>query len=87
MKFSVFVPPNASARPRPALHFLTDLICTEETFMIKENALRHAAEFGLVLVLPDTSPWGLGLPGKEDSWDFGRGRFLSRRGSAGAARF
>ena len=55
--------------------------------MIKENALRHAAEFGLVLVLPDTSPWGLGLPGKEDSWDFGRGRFLSRRGSAGAARF
>ena len=73
MKFSVFVPPNAAARPRPALYFLAGLTCTEETFMIKAGALRHAAELGLVLVAPDTSPRGLGLPGEEDSWDFGTG--------------
>lgn len=73
MKFSVFVPPNASPRPLPALYFLAGLTCTEETFMIKANALRHAAELGLVLVAPDTSPRGLGLPGEEDSWDFGTG--------------
>lgn len=72
MKFSVFVPPTP-ARPRPALYFLAGLTCTEETFMIKANALRHAAELGLVLVAPDTSPRGLGLPGEEDSWDFGTG--------------
>jgi len=67
------VPPNASPRPRPALYFLAGLTCTEETFMMKANALRHAAELGLVLVAPDTSPRGLGLPGEEDSWDFGTG--------------
>ncbi len=73
MKFSVFMPPNASARPLPALYFLAGLTCTEETFMIKANALRHAAELGLILVTPDTSPRGLGLPGEEDDWDFGTG--------------
>jgi S-formylglutathione hydrolase len=73
MKFSVFVPPNASARPLPALYFLAGLTCTEETFMMKAHALRHAAELGLVLVAPDTSPRGLGLPGEEDGWDFGTG--------------
>ena len=73
MKFSVFVPPNAAARPLPSLYFLAGLTCTEETFMMKANALRHAAELGLVLVAPDTSPRGLGLPGEEDGWDFGTG--------------
>ncbi len=73
MKFSVFVPANPSARPLPSLTFLAGLTCTEETFMIKAGALRHAAELGLVLVAPDTSPRGLGLPGEEDSWDFGTG--------------
>lgn len=73
MKFSVFVPPKGPTRPRPVLYFLAGLTCTEETFMIKANALRHAAELGLVLVAPDTSPRGLGLPGEEDDWDFGTG--------------
>lgn len=73
MKFSVFVPAQASARPLPALYFLAGLTCTEETFMIKANALHHAAECGLVLVAPDTSPRGLGLPGEDDDWDFGTG--------------
>ena len=73
MKFSVFVPSKASVRPLPSLYFLAGLTCTEETFMIKAHALRHAAELGLVLVAPDTSPRGLGLPGEEDDWDFGTG--------------
>ena len=73
MRFSVFVPSNASARPLPALYFLAGLTCTEETFMMKANALRYAAELGLMLVAPDTSPRGLGLPGEEDDWDFGTG--------------
>jgi len=73
MKFSVFVPATASSRSRPALYFLAGLTCTEETFMIKANALRHAAELGLVVVTPDTSPRGLGLPGEDDDWDFGTG--------------
>ena len=73
MKFSVFVPPKTPARLFPSLHFLAGLTCTEETFMNKANALRHAAELGLVLVAPDTSPRGLGLPGEEDDWDFGTG--------------
>lgn len=73
MRFSVFVPSNSSARPLPALYFLAGLTCTEETFMMKANALRYAAELGLVLVAPDTSPRGLGLPGEEDDWDFGTG--------------
>lgn len=73
MKFSVFVPAIASSRSLPALYFLAGLTCTEETFMIKANALRHAAELGLVLVAPDTSPRGLGLPGEDDNWDFGTG--------------
>ena len=73
MKFSVFVPPGPAARPRPALYFLAGLTCTEETFMIKAGALRHAAEHGLVLVAPDTSPRGLGLPGEDEAWDFGTG--------------
>ncbi|TAJ86512.1 MAG: S-formylglutathione hydrolase [Reyranella sp.] len=73
MKFSVFVPSTASASPLPVLYFLAGLTCTEETFMIKANALRHAAKLGLVLVAPDTSPRGLGLPGEDDDWDFGTG--------------
>lgn len=73
MRFSVFVPPNASARPLPSLYFLAGLTCTEETFMIKAHALQQAAALGLVLVAPDTSPRGLGLPGEDDDWDFGTG--------------
>lgn len=73
MRFSVFVPPNASAGPLPSLYFLAGLTCTEETFMIKAHALQHAAALGLVLVAPDTSPRGLGLPREDDDWDFGTG--------------
>ena len=56
MKFSVYVPPAAKQRRLPVLYFLAGLTCTEETFMIKAGALRLAAELGLIVVAPDTSP-------------------------------
>jgi S-formylglutathione hydrolase len=73
MKFSVYVPSAAKERRLPVLYFLAGLTCTEETFMIKAGALRLAAELGLIVVAPDTSPRGLGLPGEDDDWDFGTG--------------
>jgi S-formylglutathione hydrolase len=73
MKFSVFVPPQAERGKVPVLYYLAGLTCTEETFMIKAGAQRRAAELGLMLVAPDTSPRGVPLPGDSDSWDFGVG--------------
>jgi S-formylglutathione hydrolase len=73
MRFAVFVPPQAAHRPCPALYYLAGLTCTEETFPIKAGAQVLAAEHGLVLVAPDTSPRGAGLPGEDASWDFGTG--------------
>ena len=77
MRFSVFLPPQAAERRRcPALLYLAGLTCTEETFMIKAGAQRLAAELGLALIAPDTSPRGPAaesLPGATASWDFGIG--------------
>jgi S-formylglutathione hydrolase len=71
MRFGVYLPPQAKAGPVPALYYLAGLTCNEETFLIKAGAVRLAAEHGLMLVAPDTSPRGLNLPGEHDSWDFG----------------
>ena len=73
MRFGVYLPPQAQRGPCPALYYLAGLTCTEETFAIKAGAQRCAAEHGLVLVMPDTSPRGLNLPGEAESWDFGVG--------------
>jgi S-formylglutathione hydrolase len=73
MRFSVFTPPQAEKGRVPILYYLAGLTCTEETFMMKGGAHRVAAELGLMLVAPDTSPRGLKLPGESDSWDFGVG--------------
>jgi S-formylglutathione hydrolase len=73
MKFGVFLPPQARERPVPALYYLAGLTCTEETFAIKAGAQRLAAELGVALVTPDTSPRETALPGDRDSWDFGQG--------------
>ena len=73
MKFSVFLPPQASTGPVPALVYLAGLTCNEETFMTKAGAQRLAAELGLALIAPDTSPRGAKVPGEADSWDFGVG--------------
>jgi S-formylglutathione hydrolase len=73
MRFSMFVPPQAGERPVPVLYYLAGLTCTEETFMIKAGAQRLAAELGILLVSPDTSPRKARLPGDDASWDFGLG--------------
>ena len=73
MKFSVFLPPATQQGPVPALLYLAGLTCTEETFMVKAGAQRLAAELGLALIAPDTSPRGANVPGEADSWDFGVG--------------
>ncbi|MBI4381629.1 MAG: S-formylglutathione hydrolase [candidate division NC10 bacterium] len=71
MKFAVFTPPQAERGRVPVLYYLSGLTCTEETFMIKAGAQRRAAELGLMLVAPDTSPRGVTLPGDSDAYDFG----------------
>jgi S-formylglutathione hydrolase len=73
MRFSIFVPQQAQQRKLPVIYFLAGLTCTEETFMIKSGAQRMAAELGLILVCPDTSPRESPLPGDRDQWDFGIG--------------
>lgn len=73
MKFSVYLPPQAKTDRVPVLYFLSGLTCTEENFMVKAGAQQFAAKHGLLLVVPDTSPRGAGIPGEDDSWDFGTG--------------
>jgi S-formylglutathione hydrolase len=73
MRFSVYLPPQASHARVPALIYLAGLTCTEETFMIKAGAQRFAARHGLALIAPDTSPRGAGIEGESDAWDFGVG--------------
>ena len=73
MKFSVYQPPAAKQGPVPVLFYLAGLTCTEETFMIKAGAQRFAAEHGLMLVAPDTSPRDTGIDGADRDWDFGTG--------------
>lgn len=77
-RFAVYLPPRALAaesadRKVPALLYLAGLTCTEETFPIKAGAQRLAAELGLALITPDTSPRGAGVAGEADAWDFGVG--------------
>ena len=73
MRFSIYLPPASEQGSRPVLYWLSGLTCTEENFMIKAGAQRLAAQLGIILVAPDTSPRGLGLPGEDDHWDFGSG--------------
>ena len=73
MRFGVYVPPQARERKVPVLYYLAGLTCTEDTFLIKGGAQRMAAELGVMLVAPDTSPRGAGYPGEDASWDFGVG--------------
>lgn len=73
MEFSIYLPPQADHGPRPVLTFLSGLTCTWANATEKGGGQRHAAEHGLILVCPDTSPRGLDLPGEHDAYDFGSG--------------
>ena len=74
MRLGVYRPPQAlgpAGGPVPVLIYLAGLTCSEETFAIKAGAQRVAAQLGLMLVTPDTSPRGTAVTGADDSWDFG----------------
>jgi S-formylglutathione hydrolase len=73
MRFAVYLPPAAEAGPVPALYWLSGLTCTEENFSVKSGAQRYAAELGLALIIPDTSPRGVNIPGEDAQMDVGTG--------------
>ena len=75
MTFAVYLPPQAEQGGKlPVVYWLSGLTCTDENFMQKAGAQRMAAELGLIIVAPDTSPRGPGVPGDPDNaWDFGLG--------------
>ncbi|HEY4374283.1 MAG TPA: S-formylglutathione hydrolase [Burkholderiales bacterium] len=73
MRFAVYVPPQAKNHPVPVLTYLAGLTCTDETFMVKAGAQQWAAEYGVMLVAPDTSPRNTGIADETKDWDFGAG--------------
>jgi S-formylglutathione hydrolase len=74
MRFALFLPPQALAGQKvPLLTFLAGLTCTEETFSMKAGAQRLAAQLGLALLMPDTSPRNTGVDSEDHHWDFGVG--------------
>ncbi|MDN3680062.1 S-formylglutathione hydrolase [Vibrio tapetis subsp. quintayensis] len=75
MRFAIYLPPNASSdTPVPVLYWLSGLTCTDENFMQKSGAFKAAAELGIAIVAPDTSPRGEGVADDPDgSYDLGLG--------------
>ena len=74
MNFSVYLPPAAEAGPVPVLYWLSGLTCTDENFVNKAGAQQYAAQHGVAIVAPDTSPRGEGVPDDpEGAYDFGLG--------------
>src|ERR1700721_1733723 len=73
MRFAVYQPPQAAQQRCPVLYFLAGLTCTEETATLKAGAQRLAAELGMALVMPDTSPRATGIDGATGDWEFGEG--------------
>ncbi|QTL01635.1 S-formylglutathione hydrolase [Aquabacter sp. L1I39] len=73
MTFAVFVPPQAAAGPVPVLWYLSGLTCTHANVMEKGEYRAAAAELGLMIVCPDTSPRGPDVPDEPANWQFGSG--------------
>ena len=73
MTFAVFLPPQAKGRKLPVLWYLSGLTCTHANVMDKGEYRRLAAELGIVIVCPDTSPRGDAVPDEPDNWQFGKG--------------
>jgi S-formylglutathione hydrolase len=73
MTFAVFVPPQAKDGPCPVLWYLSGLTCTHANVMDKGEYRQMAAELGLIVVCPDTSPRGEGVADEPDNWQFGKG--------------
>ena len=72
MQFSVYLPPQAESQKVPALYWLSGLTCTDENFSVKAGAQRVAAELGIALIIPDTSPRGE-LVANDPAYDLGQG--------------
>ncbi len=73
MTFAVFLPPQAEAGKVPVLWYLSGLTCTHQNVMDKGEYRRAAAELGVAIVCPDTSPRGAEVPDEKDNWQFGQG--------------
>lgn len=75
MKFAIYLPPQCddSTTKLPVLYWFSGLTCNELNFIQKAGAQRYAAEHGIIIVCPDTSPRGVNLPGEDDAYDFGSG--------------
>ena len=73
MRFSVFLPPQANISPVPVLYFLSGLTCSEDNFTVKSGVQREAAELGIAIIAPDTSPRQTGIPEEDTDYDLGSG--------------
>lgn len=74
MRFSIYLPPQTETQKVPVIYWLSGLTCTDENFVHKAGAQRYAAEHGVAIVAPDTSPRGEGVPDDENTaWNFGLG--------------
>ena len=72
MRFAIYLPPQAADGPVPVLYWLSGLTCNEQNFITKAGAQRYAAEHGIAIVCPDTSPRGDGVADAE-GYDLGKG--------------
>lgn len=73
MTFSVYLPPQAATQKLPVVYWLSGLTCTDDNVRVKAGAQRYCAELGLILVMPDTSPRGDGVPDVPERYDLGQG--------------
>jgi S-formylglutathione hydrolase len=73
MTFSVYLPPQAESKKVPALYWLSGLTCTDDNARTKAGAQRFAANYGIAVVFPDTSPRGEQVDDKPDRYDLGQG--------------
>lgn len=89
MNFAVYAPPQTAHGAVPVLYWLAGLTCSPETFPIKAGAQRVAAQLGLMLIAPDTSPRDTGIAGAMGDWEFGEGAgfYLDATQAPWSARF
>lgn len=73
MTFAVFLPPQAAKKEVPALYWLSGLTCNDENFSQKAGAFTTAAELGMAIIMPDTSPRDAGVVGEDEAYDLGTG--------------
>ena len=73
MECAVYLPPQAETQNCPVLYWLSGLTCTWANFIEKAGAQKYAADHGIILVIPDTSPRGVNIEGEDESYDFGSG--------------